>query len=354
MGAEPSTTPAYCCILVSMPRQFDPAIPVSWDFYAARPTIFRFSADEPEHDHLDLRDRRDLFFFLLRATVSLDGPELDRLLSHRSFRQWEPHLPEATSLVVAIEREVEDASSAGSGYRHAITIKEDAYDDVLAVDDYYLAFNITGPQRMSWPLSDFVDRRMEAFSSGDNRDKRRVLEDVNDWADRWPGLRRQGLVRAVFPRAETHVTEHYNPTGDMLGLYSSSVMGLPCLHPKSHERLLRRRRGQRPDAARRAGIWGTYLIAWIVGTEALAVRLWNKSLVPLDYRWPSLSKYWRAKQRLLRDVKHILPPRGQQQPRDPLEQETADLLEWLIEARTRSRIRRLFAPLVQPASKSRG
>ena len=350
MGAEPSTTPTYCCILASMPRQFDPAIPVSRDFYDAPPPMFRLSADRP----LYLRDRSDLSYFLRSGTVGLDSSELDRLLSHRSFRQWEPHLPEAASLVVAVEREVEGASSVGSGYRHAITIKGEGYDDVLAVDDYYLAFNITGPQWMYWPLSDFVTRRMGAFLSGDNRDKMRVLEDVGDWAEGWPRLRRQGLVRAVFPRRETYVTEHYNPTGDVPGLYSSSVMGLPCLHPKSHERLLRRRRGQRPDAARRASIWGTYLIAWIVGTEALAVRLWNKSLVPLDYRWPSLSKYWRAKQRLLRDVKHILPPQGQQQPRDPLEQETADLLEWLIEARTRSRIRRWFGPLVQPASKSRG
>ncbi len=82
------------------------------------------------------------------------------------------------------------------------------------------------------------------------------------------------------------------------------------------------------------------------------MRVWNKSLVSPDYRWPSLSKYWRAKQRLLRDVKYILPPQGPQQPRDPLEQETADLLEWLIEARTRSKIRHLFGALAIPASRS--
>ena len=88
MGAEPSTTPTYCCILASMPRQFDPAIPVSRDLFSAGPTIFRFSANEPESDHLDLRDKRDLSFFLLRGSVGLDSSELDRLLAHRSFRQW--------------------------------------------------------------------------------------------------------------------------------------------------------------------------------------------------------------------------------------------------------------------------
>ncbi len=97
-------------------------------------------------------------------------------------------------------------------------------------------------------------------------------------------------------------------------------------------------------------------MSWIVGSETLAVRLWNKFVLPADLRWGdgrsehyAVKKYAQAKTRLVNDLQgtsgHRFVPDlpGPKKPYPPLRRELASTLEWTVGALTRQSLKTLGA-----------
>lgn len=167
-------------------------------------------------------------------------------------------------------------------------------EDALAVDDHFIAY--IDPDSAEAHKTEFLKLVAEAEQQG-------------------------------VPRARIEATSMETP---------------PCLHSKNHAALLAGRRGPKRRSSRRAATWGTYIAAWLIGSEGMAVRLWNM-LVPASYRWGrdlvtpeySLKKYVTAKGRLVEDLmrwcpRRIVNPNGDLRPYPPLDPDVALTLEGLI------------------------
>ncbi len=308
-----------------MPKLFDAAIPLLWQpsIHHVRPTG-------------DLHDRDQLSWFFTGAGSWIAGRYLDPLRDDPRFSRWIPYLPEAASFLSVIE----DLASL------ACAAESQCGDDALAVDDYFL-FVLSDPE-VKWRLEKYAMKRMMARL----KEAGKFADDVKDTARVKAIPTMNALYDEVVLWAEESAAA--GSTGNILkalfGLspegLDSTGLGLPCTHPGAHKRLSKRgQRGPKRRVNRRVSTWGVYLLAWIVGTEALAVRLWNKLLLPIGYRWPSLGKYWAAKQRLVRDLIawDMMPRRRDEvRPAPPLSPLVEDILEWAVDARTRSILNHLF------------
>ncbi len=120
--------------------------------------------------------------------------------------------------------------------------------------------------------------------------------------------------------------------------YMTRELTPPCWHGgNSHEDIVRGR-GRRFIPTRRAATWATYIISWIVGSQTVAVRLWNM-LAETEYQWgnpndpaEALAKYTDAKKRLVDDLRaiggqKIIPAKVFFLPSRPLDPDTTPALE---------------------------
>lgn len=197
------------------------------------------------------------------------------------------------------------------------------YGNVFDVDDYFMVY--TNPNLLE--EMEGVLRTVEAIKSvPDGSTKQGMLriwrETIGLWMERrvgqqYPTLRPESVTDALALRETTPL----------------------CWHSQTHERF----KGRRQRVRRRACAWGTYVLAWLLGGETLAVQLWNQ-LVGAELQWghPSdsgyaLAKYWDAKKRLIDDLRDtagqkIVPGRVSVVPNPPLEPDIIPLVEAISRA----------------------
>ncbi len=97
-----------------------------------------------------------------------------------------------------------------------------------------------------------------------------------------------------------------------------------CWHPAEHSKMRQRGRPWTPN--RRAATWGTYCLAWLTGSESVAVRLWN--VYGGNMRWGTNNKkgikvYGATKKRLVKSLvwamgPAVTPPNSWARPYAPL------------------------------------
>ena len=123
----------------------------------------------------------------------------------------------------------------------------------------------------------------------------------------------------------------------------------PCQHALKHALMLeddkgRGLRGPKRSPRRRAATWGTYIIAWLVGSDTLAATLWNRLCLPTTYKWATgsrtpresaLKKYSEAKARLVSDLtewcsRRIVNQEARHKTNPPLDAEAVRDLEELV------------------------
>ena len=298
-----------------MPRRFEAPIPVS--------RLYRFDAREPVDDWSVRNFLKDGIRRRPQESILVDALALDE--ESDEWRQLK-RLLEARELVQDIDEVIREVLRAAR-----------SFDDALKVDDYFQLF--IDPV-FNEDVSDLFDE-IDSVADDDTAKQGEVDKNIRQWlterAPRWyAGLRR---VYWASPKVE----------------------GPPCWHSKEHNKWTKG--GIQRSVSRRAATWGTYIVSWIVGSETLAVRLWNKFVLPADLRWGdgrsehyAVKKYIQAKTRLEKDLRrtggHRFVPDwpNAQKPYPPLRPELASTLEWLVEALTRQSLRALGGTVVATAN----
>ncbi len=299
-----------------MPRQFSAPIPVNR----------RFDIDT---ESMVYEGRPDLIAFINRSAIWIGFKQREQVLEDPDLARLVIYWP----LVESLLRHIQGI------YSMAFDAVRRAQDDALQVDDaFLLGFNQPIEQR----LSSLIVDRAEAFRVDRKATFTREFESVVDaWAPSEDLPLSQEQVFATL----------FHESLD----YSAPVGKLPCPHPQPHKRLPRRKRGGRQGpkyrTVRRASTWATYALSWVLGSEALAVRLWNTLPLPQDLRWSaqsspavSLALYSDAKKRLVDDLTRwqMIPTEIALQPNPPLKRDVVELLEWTVKARTESLFDQLF------------
>jgi hypothetical protein len=295
-----------------MPRRFEAPIPIF--------RLYRFDARDPVDDC----DVRDFLKDRIRRGPEKDRPLLaDALALDEGSDEWRQlkRFLEAGELAQDIDE-----------VRRAVLRAARSFGDALKVDDY---FQIFIDPAFEDDLSAFFDE-IDSVADDDTVRQEEFFKHLEQWleqrAPRWyRGLRRASVSQSLG-----------NP----------KVKGPPCWHSKEHKALTKG--GIQRSVSRRAATWGTYIVSWIVGSETLAVRLWNKFVLPADLRWGdgrsehyAVKKYIQAKKRLERDLQstsgHRFVPDwpNVHKPYPPLRPELASTLEGVVEAFTRRRLRAL-------------
>lgn len=188
--------------------------------------------------------------------------------------------------------------------------------DALTVDDFFQAAIRPGfAEEMAGLFKQF--REVEA-NSGAGADEFHAR--FTDWMTGKSGRHHSGLRRETV--GKTLVKPEGNP---------------PCWHGRDHADF--KHPGRPWKVERRAATWGTYIVAWIVGSETLAVRLWNLLPLPHGYHWGpgkplgyGLKKYIDAKRRLVKDLREtgLLQGRNQLRPYPPLRREMGAYMEMIL------------------------
>lgn len=192
-------------------------------------------------------------------------------------------------------------------------------EDVLEIDDRFLIY--INPELGS-ELGQVTDAYSQVDSATKPKARRAGLEWFGTGFDEWL-KERQSLYPELDIEGAAYMTSELTP---------------PCFHAgEGHEDIVRGR-GRRYSPTRRAATWATYIIAWIVGSQTLAVRLWNLS-AGTEYQWgnpndpaEALAKYTDAKKRLVDDLRaiggqKIIPARVFFRPPPPLDPSIAAAVE---------------------------
>ena len=217
-------------------------------------------------------------------------------------------------------------------------------DDALVVDDFALfVFCATAARHDLWAL---------ATSARSVRDEQRggpeLVEAINAWMGQESPIRdRRKQLKSLF--------EH-------------DAWDAPCLHVRAHDRL--GKRGRKATVPARIKVWGTYAISWMTGNETLAVRIWNRLMLPPEFRWTpeaynskagldyAVKKYSDAKRRLEKDIigkdayvnQMIFQGLPAVAPAPPLDQDTSELVLWIFEAILRRNVDALCGTRASKAS----
>lgn len=236
---------------------------------------------------------------------------------------WLAELPDAKpSLWDKLWVELGESIEAGHVIEHVIDIEyasrlaADTSTDALTVDDF---FQVAIHPRFAEEMGGlFRQLREVELNSGVGADEFHAR--FNDWLNSWASLHYPGL------RRETVGTSLVKPIGNP-----------PCWHSRDHADF--KHPGRPWKVERRAATWGTYIVAWIVGSETLAVRLWNLLPLPDGYHWGpgkpvgyGLKKYIDAKRRLVKDLREtgLLQGRNQLRPYPPLRREMGAYMEMIL------------------------
>ena len=282
---------------MAMPPAFSAPIPIYNDFHQVR--------------EIDDAAVRDFIAWISREMSPRTQAHVHRLLT-------ESPLPDKKAIAWA-RRRLGTLALALSlrGIRSFAYQAAQSSRDALVVDDFFLL--LLNPEVQD-DLASFLWRKELAQGIGRHDARRHLVKAVSGWVEgrgrSYPGLRAESAAWTVI-----------SPSGNPL-----------CWHAQEHARL--RRRGPKFKLERRAATWGTYVVAWLVGSETLAVRLWNRLLLPAGYRWGrrdasaayALSKYADAKARLIHDLRVVggrglVPERSPLRPFPPLDPATAFTLE---------------------------
>jgi len=166
--------------------------------------------------------------------------------------------------------------------------------DVLDIDDIFLTF--CHPRVVDWmtDLGPLEDGELNEEAGAE------YLRDVATIAERWPLINMDRLHNIAIKGKNAPV----------------------CWHRDRHSKL--RRRGRQWTPTKRAAAWATYCIAWLVGSESSAVRLWNAW--DNDTRWGSddrsgIKIYGATKRRLVKSLVYamgaaVTPPTSSARPYD--------------------------------------
>ena len=209
--------------------------------------------------------------------------------------------------------------------------------DALTIDDLFQVF--IHPQFDQDMIGFFRQLREVELNNWAGLDELRVR--IIDWLKHWASRHYPGLRKATVGNSLA------NPEGNP-----------PCWHGRGHKDFVHPGRKWKPE--RRAATWGTYILAWIVGSETLAVRLWNLLPWPAGYRWSegkrptvALKKYTEAKNRLVADLrrKGLLQVRNDLKPYPPLSPAVAAHIEaHLISLEVEDDMEKAVLPTALPAS----
>ena len=191
--------------------------------------------------------------------------------------------------------------------------------DVLEIDDRFLIY-------INPDLGSDLSQVTEAYSQVDSATK---LE-----------ARRAGL-EWFYTAFSEWVKEHQSLYPELNiedAAYMTRELTPPCWHAGNGHEDIVRGRGRRFSPTRRAATWATYIISWIVGSQTVAVRLWNM-LAETEYQWgnpndpaEALAKYTDAKKRLVDDLRatggqNIIPAKAVFLPSPPLDPSITPSLE---------------------------
>lgn len=291
-----------------MPRRFTAPIPI-WNSFGQPREVYE----------------EDVIRFLEDA--AMQSPPEQRALIFPSAWRWEgfPRLPHDVYFTLRRHLIAGNLSSRIRGIarfteRVAIEAK-----NALEVDDNFLLFvNPDIAAEMYWAQEAY----REVDVTPDKREQSTVGEILSAALIDWM----KGRVRRLYPELSLASVRDFVMSGS-----------LPCWHPRSHERIRQRvgRGGRGHSVRRRSAVWGTYVVAWLVGTETAAVRLWNLVVGP-EYRWGdpgdpayALAKYSDAKRRMISHLQSltgqkVIPLRPLLQPEPPLEADVLADLETML------------------------
>lgn len=287
-----------------MPPRFSAPIPV-WNAFGRPRRVYetdvrRFMQDA--YDQAPNQPRRDAIY----SVLSQDEWPLDAYLEcRRNLIAW--------GLARSIQDIVHFTERVASQSR-----------DALTVDDKFMLYLNPQLNAEVGRILLALDEMKTITSKGQRKTAAEQLQHhIVDWMEE--------SVRRLYPEVNkasmaAAIVEEENPI---------------CWHAQPHEEMVRRGRGHSPR--RRAATFGTYTVAWLVGSETLAVNLWNK-VVGSEHQWGkpdkpayALAKYWDAKRRLIADLSAIggqklIPQRSPLRPGEPLEPNIAEKLTVLSQA----------------------
>ena len=198
-------------------------------------------------------------------------------------------------------------------------------DDALAVDDFALIVFCATAARHDLSALTISSHRVRDEGQG----KPELIAAIEAW------MEQESPIRARH--------EH------LKSLFDTGAVGAPCLHVRAHHRL--GKRGPKATVPARIKVWATYAISWMTGNETLAVRIWNRLMLPPEFRWTpeaynskagldyAVKKYSDAKRRLKKDIIGSDPYVNQMifqglspvAPPAPLDHDTSELVLWIFE-----------------------
>lgn len=286
----------------AMPRRFDAPIPI-WRSFGPKLGWAKPVPYEPMGEEFAVRS-----YFEERAHQSEDMAMLAGLCDTRPD-VWDKLWVEWGESIEA-EQVIEHIINV----EYTALLAVDMSSDALTVDDFFQMYN--NPAFME-ELAGLYQQLREITANG-GKGSKAFFARLDEWllghgGRSYPGLRRETVGKSLaYPKSKP-----------------------PCWHGRDHADF--KHPGRPWKVERRAATWGTYIIAWIVGSETLAVRLWNLLPLPAGYLWGEplgygLKKYIDAKRRLVKDLREtgLLQGRNQLKPYHPLRRDMADYMEAIL------------------------